>query len=374
MLLSATLIVRNEALHLPGCLASIADVVDEVIVVDTGSSDTTLEIARAAGATLVSRPWDDSFAPARNAALDLAAGQWILYIDADERLAGAAGLRDALAATDAVAGLVRFRPGRGYTQYREYRLFRNRPDIRFRGIIHETIVPDITRLEATEGVAVVDVPAEIDHLGYEGDQTAKHRRNLPLLERQLSDDPERLYLWFHLGMVLDGLGDADAAAAAWARGVAVARRQPEPGAYAVLAYANLVLVRLRQGSDAADFGAELGEHFPDDPFAAWARARELMGRRRWDEAVPLLQGLAATDATAVVHPVLAHDRRIFGELASHGLGVCYFHLGDDGAAEWWFGRALEAAPDVDEYRRKRDLCAARAAGAGRVPGTAPAGR
>jgi tetratricopeptide (TPR) repeat protein len=334
-------------------------VVDEVIVVDTGSTDTTVDLARAAGATVAVRPWDGRFDAARNAALDLARGEWILYIDADERLTATAELRERLAETDAIAGLVRFRTGRHFTRYREYRLFRNRPDIRFRGAIHETMVPDIVRLVADEGAAVIEVPAQIDHHGYDGDQGAKHLRNLPLLQRQIAEDPERIYLWFHLGVVHEGLGDSAAAGAAWAQGVTVARRHLASG-LAVMVFAKLALLRLWCGGDAADLVAEMVEHFPADPFTAWVGAHQAMATGRWQEAVPLLERLLEVDGAEFIHSVVAYDERIFGELAAHCLGLCWFHLGDDAQAEHWFAAAADAAPDVEEYRLKRDLAAARA--------------
>jgi tetratricopeptide (TPR) repeat protein len=361
MLLSAAIITRDEAEHLPGCLASIAGLVDEIVLVDTGSTDATIDLARAAGAKVTQRPWNDDFAAARNAALDLARGRWILYIDADERLLASAELRDRLATTNAVAGLVRFRAGHHYTRYREYRLFRNRPDIRFHGAIHETMVPDIHRLVAAEGASIEDMPAEIIHLGYDGDQEPKHRRNLPLLQRAVEQDPDRIYLWFHLGVVHEGLGDADAAEAAWARGVAVARRRAEPSVFAVLVYAKLALYRLHVGRPADDLVAELRNWFRDDPLTAWVAAHDAMARGRWIEAIPLLEQLERVDATTLIHPVLAYDERMFGELAAHHLGLCWFHLGDDARAEHWFAIAAEADPSVEEYRLKRQLAAARAA-------------
>ena len=82
--LSACLIVKDEEARLPECLASIA-FCDEVIVVDSGSTDRTTEIARASGATILEHPWE-GFAVQRNVGLDAARGEWILEIDADERV------------------------------------------------------------------------------------------------------------------------------------------------------------------------------------------------------------------------------------------------------------------------------------------------
>lgn len=99
-LLAATLIVKNEATNLPGCLASLRGLVDEICVYDTGSTDGTREIARAAGARVLAGYWDDDFARARNAALDMTRATWALVVDADERPAGdVVGLRHYLAGT-----------------------------------------------------------------------------------------------------------------------------------------------------------------------------------------------------------------------------------------------------------------------------------
>src|SRR3984957_12225351 len=80
------MIVRNEEHHLPDCLESIRHIVDEIVLVDTGSTDDTVAIARSFGARVEIHPWQQDFATPRNVGLDLARGRWILYIDADERL------------------------------------------------------------------------------------------------------------------------------------------------------------------------------------------------------------------------------------------------------------------------------------------------
>ena len=87
-LLSVCLIVKDEEAMLGACLESVAGVADEVVVYDTGSTDRTVEIARSMGARVIEGYWDDSFSRARNAALSLACGTWVLSLDADERLLG----------------------------------------------------------------------------------------------------------------------------------------------------------------------------------------------------------------------------------------------------------------------------------------------
>src|SRR5947209_16564707 len=186
------MIVRDEERHLAPCLESIAPVVDEIVVVDTGSVDRTAEIAVGHGASVHHAPWTGDFSAARNAALDRARGRWILYIDADERLRpiGRDRVEQLLGDADEAAFRLLLHPAPGWTGYREYRLWRNDPRIRFRGVIHEKVRPAILRVAELEGRPVGDADLRLDHVGYVGDQARKHRRNLPLLRRELAMRPE----------------------------------------------------------------------------------------------------------------------------------------------------------------------------------------
>src|SRR5262249_6783386 len=124
--LSAALIVKNEERFLAGCLQSLAGLVDEVVVVDTGSTDSTVEIARAHRARVFDFAWNGRFDGARNAGLERCTGEWILYVDADERTRPCDGqaLRESLGQPELLACEVQFVVRRGYTPYREWRLFR----------------------------------------------------------------------------------------------------------------------------------------------------------------------------------------------------------------------------------------------------------
>src|SRR6202022_3897893 len=96
----------------------------------------------------------------------------------------------------------------------------------------------------------------IQHVGYEGDQTGKHRRNLPLLRRQLASEPDNLFVWHHLARVLAGLGEADEAERVLERAVEVARAKPFVDPFAVLAYADLIRRRRQRGAEVPALLAE----------------------------------------------------------------------------------------------------------------------
>src|SRR5580700_6419738 len=149
--LSLCMIVRNEERFLGDALTSVQGVVDEICIVDTGSTDGTVAIAESFGARIRHVTWREDFAWARNQALEIATGAWILVLDADERLApesrdqlrGVRGMKPAGAGlwircrnyTDAAAANV------GSTNA-IVRIFPNDPAIRYRGTLHEFVVRD----------------------------------------------------------------------------------------------------------------------------------------------------------------------------------------------------------------------------------------
>ena len=221
--LSLCMIVKNEAKNLPRCLKSVADFVDEMIVVDTGSQDDTVEIAKQFGATVHHFEWRDDFSAAKNAALSRANSQWILVLDADEEWLAdtpdqsGSALRQLLEKTDADALRLKVRnrmPADELAQFQEFyltRLFRNRPEFRYEGRIHEQIHPAISRA----GGKIVTADFVNLHHGYaqktvqSGEKRAE--RNLRLLHAALAETPENPYLIYHLGATYQDMGDAQKA-------------------------------------------------------------------------------------------------------------------------------------------------------------------
>jgi tetratricopeptide (TPR) repeat protein len=358
-LLSAALIVRNEERFLDGCLASLAGRVDEIVVVDTGSTDRTRAIAQDHGARLLDTPWRGDFAAARNTGLAAARGDWILYIDADERLVEFdRAAVEALCADPAYAcHTVLFRPVSGYTRYREYRLFRNRPDLRFRGLIHETILPDLDALVARESLRVGASDVALDHVGYDGDQRHKHERNRPLLEARLALDPRHVYSRDHLGRTLLGLGDEAGAEAAWREAIATVRTLAAPTPVDSLPYLHLASFLLDRKRDAAALLDEGCRRFPENHALTWLSARRLVEAGRHADALPLFRQLAAVDTDACADGRLAFDRSIFGAHAHAAMGLCALKLGRADEAAAHYARAEALAPDDLEIRTKRQWAA-----------------
>lgn len=359
--ISAALIVRDEERYLGGCLDSLDGRLDEVVVADTGSADLTRDIALAHGALLIEHRWADDFAAARNAALERATGDWILYIDADERVAAwdRATLDPLLRDPATLACTVRFRPQTGFTRYREHRLFRRRPDLRFRGAIHESILPALEEIRTIERSLVVPSDVAIDHLGYDGDLEGKHRRNRPLLEARLAAEPGHVYSRDHLGLILQSSGDHRGAEEAWRAAIASvnARDSAEPGD--VLPYLHLASSLVDSGRDARAVLQEARARFPDDFALAWLDAKSRLESGDAAGALPIFARLGAIDADSLCGDT-AWDRSIFGANAWGAAGLCAFRLGryDESAAH--YARAEALAPDNAEFRAKRLFALTRA--------------
>ncbi|MEI9899481.1 MAG: glycosyltransferase [Hyphomicrobium sp.] len=353
---SATLIVRDEERFLASCLSSIRDAVDEIIVVDTGSVDRTREIALAGGARLLEFPWIGDFAAARNFAIDAARGDWILYIDADERLRTPLRLADTNALIDphAIAATVRFRPFVRATPYREHRLFRNDPRIRFHGAIHETIVPALRAVAKSGAGHITDADCEIVHLGYEGDLTRKHHRNLPLLRAMVAREPGRLYCWYDLARTLVALGNADEAIEVARRGLDIASGRDDMEACAVgslIAWTLAQSLRDRNEDAMPVIDAAL-VRYPGQVFLLFLKARVLVDRGLYDEALGILDRLLARDPATFFDPLISYDERIFGCFALELSAVALLRLGRRGEAARAFSRASAMEPAEMSYRAK----------------------
>jgi tetratricopeptide (TPR) repeat protein len=355
-LVSATLIVRNEERVLGACLASLDQIVDEIIIVDTGSTDRSAELAACHGAQVFHFAWNDNFSAARNFAIEQASCPWLLYIDADERLRnGDRGtLQTALSTPGAVAATVRFYPRSGYTAYRECRLYRRDPRLRFEGVVHESMFPPIRRLIAAEGGHILDCDLTIDHLGYDGPQTHKAERYLRLLAHATERNPERIYLWWHLGSIYRDLGRIEEAEASWRRGLAAARARGPREVDDCICHIELIKLEIASGGDAAELIAEGRRLRPHNHLLRWLEAKSLMRRGRFSDASAIFAVLSRVDPETLVAEA-AYDKRIFGAGAADLAAECAFRAGDYIEAARWYGVAEVATDGALEYRCKRQL-------------------
>ncbi|MCR5833956.1 MAG: glycosyltransferase [Selenomonadaceae bacterium] len=215
--ISACYMVKNAAKDLRRSLKSLAEYVDEIIVVDTGSTDNTVEIAESYGAKIFHEPWQDDFAAPRNVAISAATGDWIVFLDADEFFVNGTGANLQAAIKRAQShklqgifvSLINVDADKDYKVIEEnhaIRILENVKGLHYVGKIHET--PFIGDEILTNIAAMPEDMLTLWHTGYSSSIVkSKFERNLKLLleELETSDKPERTY--GYLADCYYGLGD-----------------------------------------------------------------------------------------------------------------------------------------------------------------------
>jgi glycosyltransferase involved in cell wall biosynthesis len=351
---SLCMIVRDEEEMLAACLESCREAVAEMIVVDTGSSDRTVEIAESFGARVLRFPWTGSFSEARNAGIDAATGSWILWLDADEQLEPGDAAR--------IAELTR-QPWReahwlvetNYTgqqeagtasQHMALRLWRNRPAYRFSGAIHEQIRNSMP-YDLSERFGSSSL--RIRHYGYlkaRIDDRDKHQRNLELLQGELEANPRAAFTHFNVGTEYVGMDDLALARRHYEQSLALLR---EEHAWWELGYAPILVSRLcgvrrmcgdLEGSVA--LADELLGHFPAFTDLVFEQALAAQDRGDLDGTARLfMRCVEMGDAPPRFSGVVG--RGTFLALGALALVSTKLDLYEEAAG--WFERSLELHPE-----------------------------
>jgi len=202
---SLCLIVKNEEKCLARCLESFRDIVDEICILDTGSTDQTVAIARNFGARLEFSEWTDNFSAARNRNLKMATMDWIMVADADEylRQEDVEKLRQALKLTQYDGFLIKTlnfnqEGSHQHIVNLNQRIFKNNGNFRYQGRIHEQVV---CINPAIKGDGFVAIDVGFYHTGYlqsERDEKQKNQRNLAILRIASKEEPETMFSLFNL--------------------------------------------------------------------------------------------------------------------------------------------------------------------------------
>lgn len=191
--LSLCMIVKNEEVNLERCLMSVSGVIDEIIIVDTGSSDKTKEVAERYGAKIYDYEWNNNFSEARNLSLEKASCDWILVLDADEEIAtdSREKLKEAIQFENGIANFVYIIENFGNSplQSLQPRIFRNHKSITYDMPVAENIFESLVDIELKEKKLTRHFEILISHFCFEDQNAALERfsRNTQLLEQELSD-------------------------------------------------------------------------------------------------------------------------------------------------------------------------------------------
>jgi tetratricopeptide (TPR) repeat protein len=345
---SLCMIVKDEESNLPRCLASAADLVQEIIVVDTGSRDGTKNVARRYGAKVYDFTWCDSFAAARNECLRHASGQWVFWLDADDTLDAAnrqkLGTLFATLGDDLAAYLLRLHslpdPASGTVLVvDQVKLFRNDPRLRWEYRVHEQIIPALLRL----GGVTRKTDIVIHHSGYQEPHVRRRKleRNRRLLLLDQAERPDDPLILFNLGTLHLDLGQPAEAMAFLQRGLerTPANYSLAPRFHSLLACSLYRLGRKQEALAACRRGRTT---FPDESELLYWEAQLLseMGNEAGAEACwRRLLSLSASPALACLDP------GIHGYKSRHQLAELCRRQGRIGEAEQLWREALAERPD-----------------------------
>lgn len=269
--ISLCMIVRDEEQYLPACIASVKGLVDELIVVDTGSSDRTKEIARQAGAKVFDFSWQEDFAAARNFALTKATKEWVLVLDADEVLAAQdyPRFRELLIWTikqnpkiggfkfhqrnytndSHAAEFVPCNPEEGYAEQQGFagytlatpvRLFRRLPQVQYEGKVHEGVEQSILKLKGM----IHDSKIPIHHFKErKGAEIAERKRKAysDMAAAQAAATPADAKPFYELGLMQKAEGKLDEALLSFKTALALDPKYRSP-------YSNIAEIYVKQGN------------------------------------------------------------------------------------------------------------------------------
>ncbi len=344
--ISLCMIVKNEEDWIEGAIQSVRSIVDEVIIADTGCTDSTLDRIRQFDPKIINFPWTDHFADARNATLAQARQPWILVLDADERLASQDLIKVVEATQTDKAGyhltqrnyvfgnqVFGWTPNKGeYEEGRSYpgwvdnpliRLFRNSPRIQFHGAVHEIVDPGRLDRKLKFG----SIPAVIHHYGkVRGEEKVVEKQHfyLSLGLKKIGEDPSNAKAHFDLGIQYQELGRHAEASGCFERAFSMTKL-PLALLYQAISEKHLrnypiaagLLRRARSlGLDTFDVHLELGN-------VHLAEGQLEQARDEYQECLKL----------SPKNPVAAFN-----------CGLVHRKTGDVSGAETWYRKALELDP------------------------------
>ena len=346
-MLSLSMIVRDESERIEACLASVKELVDEMVVVDTGSTDDTMQRATASGARVEQLRWPGDFAPARNSALAMVNGDWVLVLDADEALLPEAipELKSLMEQPDVlVINLLRHERGAAMAPYsRVSRLFRRHPRIQWSRPYHSMIDDSVEALLTEEPhwrIADCSTPALV-HDGYapellqKGD---KSRRLRAAMEQWLADHPTDPYACAKLGALEVETGDRGRGIALLDRGLQALDSSSSRDAERYELLLHMAMAQRDENPPVAISHYRKALALAVEPrLSLGARlnlAALLMETAQLEEAITL-----TTEATRIA-PEIA--------LTWYNLGLMQRRKGDIGAAIQAYAQALKLSPKQAE--------------------------
>jgi tetratricopeptide (TPR) repeat protein len=358
--LSICLIVKNEEQFLVQCLKSVRDLAAQIVLVDTGSTDRTVEIAREFGAEIYSFAWCDDFAAARNAALEHATGDWVLMLDADEELPADqhAKLRADMKNTQVIAFRLPLINRDQEAEGRSFvpRLFRNSPDVFHHGRIHEQVFPSLVANAQKWGLKTALGTAQLLHHGYSKEMVRdrnKVERNLKLLRLAVVENPADINLVMNFGLELVRSDDLAGGLEKYREAFQMMSAQPAAEVVPELREALLTqftsqLYKVRGHAEVvAMLHSPLAQNGGLTASLHLALGLAHFELKQFSEAADQMRQCIATCGRRVLTPV---NVDIHTAAPLHCLALCLAQTGDSAGAEKTFLEAIAAPARTNEAR------------------------
>ncbi|MCC6672107.1 MAG: glycosyltransferase [Planctomycetes bacterium] len=353
------MIARDEERFLRGCLERVRGAFDEFVLVDTGSTDSTVAIAEEFGAKVVRSEWNDDFAAPRNLGLEHAKGDWVLVLDADEYLEEGSVRRIRELVEDPGASGYHLVFQNVYGEGRTLgvvmvRLFRNLPGLRWRNRIHEQITPSLTALAAPQGLVLALSDVTVLHHGYSEQVIAdrgKNERNEKLFRLHLAEHPDDLYMLYKFGDFLRRMPErADEARATLERALELLRGMPPcvardlPYAGEIAALVALEHARAERFLEADVVLETALRGFMPTPNLHYIAASVALARGRAAEAIAHYQRCLAYEGQTLVVPI---QDGITSYVALAGIANARLAMGDRAGAHRLLEQAIALKPEYE---------------------------
>ena len=349
-LISLCMIMRDEAENLPRALRSVSNLVDEMIIVDTGSVDGSVEIAKSFGAKVYFQPWQGDFSTPRNLAMDKANGEWILIFDADEEFCqeDVAKVRE-LARTSGAEGFifstVNFigaEAGVNRDFNLNIRLVRNRKEYRYREKVHESLS------HVFERTVVQQEDIKVYHYGYMDQELAKKKkieRNLQLLLEKFATEQVSNFDHYNLGVEYVRCNQWGKAAECFENALKGLDPNLIWGSALRRAYL-LTLANLGRHQDGLVAAEDAIKFHPDYADLIYLKGIMYTGLSRHPEAVGCFHQCLALEGLVPVE--YSHDVGVCSYKAHYGLGKAHEAMGKFSPAIEHYRQSLKLNPDAPD--------------------------